>query len=278
MQDRVPAMEAEHLAPEAGQREVISFLSDPATHGGATVERVDTHISRIFLAGERAWKLKRALRTNYLDFSTLDRREESCRRELEVNKAAEDVYVGVTPVVCRDGRLRLGEPGAPIEWLVQMRRFDSSQELDRLCDSGRLTLSIIERLADEVAALHRAAPKTSGFGDAEDLRARIDQIADALVDAAVGVDLATKVPTWRSAAQAARAAHTALIERRARLGRVRRCHGDLHLGNVVMLGDRPTPFDAIEFNEAIASIDVLYDLALALSDLLMRGRPISPTP
>ena len=73
--------------------------------------------------------------------------------------------------------------------------------------------------------------------------------------------------TWRSAAQAARRVQAGLIERRARLGRVRRCHGDLHLGNVVMLGDRPTPFDAIEFNEAIASIDVLYDLALTLSDL-----------
>ena len=272
MQQRASAQEGERQASEAGQREVIAFLSEPATHGGAAVERVDTHISRIFLAGDRAWKLKRALRTNYLDFSTLDRREQSCRRELEVNRAAGGIYIGVTPVVRRDGRLRLGGPGAPIEWLVEMRRFDRSRELDRLCESGTLTLPIIERLADEVAALHRAAPETPGFGDAEDLRARIDQIAGALAEAAGGSDLAAGAETWRSAAQAARQAQADLIERRARLGRVRRCHGDLHLGNVVMLGDRPTPFDAIEFNEAIASIDVLYDLALTLSDLIMRGR------
>jgi aminoglycoside phosphotransferase family enzyme/predicted kinase len=272
MQHRASARAGECQTSEAGQREVIAFLSDPATHGGAAVERVDTHISRIFLAGDRAWKLKRALRTNYLDFSTLDRREQSCRRELEVNREAGDIYLAATPVVRRDGRLWLDGPGAPVEWLVEMRRFDRSRELDRLCESGMLTLPIIERLADEVAALHRAAPETPGFDDAEDLRARVDQIAGALADAAGGSDLAAGAETWRSAAQAARQAQAGLIARRARLGRVRRCHGDLHLGNVVMLGERPTPFDAIEFNEAIASIDVLYDLALTLSDLIMRGR------
>jgi aminoglycoside phosphotransferase family enzyme/predicted kinase len=272
MQHRAPAQEGERQASEAGQREVIAFLSDPATHGGAAVERVDTHISRIFLAGDRAWKLKRALRTNYLDFSTRDRREQSCRRELEVNRAAGSIYTGVMPVVRCNGRLRLGGPGVPVEWLVEMRRFDRSRELDRLCESGTLTLPIIERLADEIAALHYAAPETPGFGDAEDLRARIDQIAGAFAEAAGGSDLGAGAETWRSAAQAACQARAGLIARRARLGRVRRCHGDLHLGNVVMLGDRPTPFDAIEFNEAIASIDVLYDLALTLSDLIMRGR------
>jgi predicted kinase len=120
--------------------------------------------------------------------------------------------------------------------------------------------------------VHRAAPETPGFGDAEDLRMRIEQIAGALADAAAGSDLTVEATNWQAAAKAARGPRTPRIERRARLGRVRRCHGDLHLGNVVMIGDRPTPFDAIEFNEAIASIDVLYDLALTLSDLLMRGR------
>jgi aminoglycoside phosphotransferase family enzyme/predicted kinase len=262
---------ASGLTPEAGQAEVIAFLSDPATHAGAAVERVDTHISRLFLAGDHAWKLKRALRTNYLDFSTLAQRERICRREIEVNQGAGDIYVGVTPVVRHADGLRLGGPGEPIEWLVEMRRFERDRELDRLCETGRLTLAIIERLADEVARLHRAAPETPGFGDGQDLRARIDQIADAL-EAAGDADLDAAVPAWRAAAHQARRALTGLIERRHRLGKVRRCHGDLHLGNVVMLGDRPTPFDAIEFNEAIASIDVLYDLALTLSDLLRRGR------
>ncbi len=264
------------VTTEADQDEVIAFLADPATHGGAAVERVDTHISRIFLAGDRVWKMKRALRTNYLDFSTLERREASCRRELEVNRTAGDIYIGVTAVVRRGGRLRLGGPGEPVEWLVEMRRFDRGRELDRLCDEGGLTTPMVERLADALAAAHRAAPETPEFGDLDDQRARIEQIADALVtalgDARGEVELPSDAARWRKSAQAACEANAALIGRRHRLGRTRRCHGDLHLGNVVLLGDRPTPFDAIEFNEAIASIDVLYDLALTLSDLLTRER------
>ncbi len=258
-------------ASEDSQKEVIAFLSDPATHGGLPVDRVDTHISRIFLAGERAWKLKRARRTNFLDFSTLEQRERMCRRELEVNRLVIGIYIGMTPVVRRDGRLRLGGPGEPVEWLVEMRRFDRSHELDRLCDRGALTFPIVERLADEIAALHRAAPRTPGFGDPEDVKARIDQIADALEDACDERGFADAVARWRTEADATRLARSDMIDNRCRLGRVRRCHGDLHLGNVVLLGGRPTPFDAIEFNESIASIDVLYDLAMALSDLLTRG-------
>lgn len=256
---------------EPSQQEVIAFLSDPATHFGTAVEQVDTHISRVFLAGDRAFKLKRAVRNNFLDFSTLDRRERACRRELEVNREAGDIYVGVTPVVRREGRLWLGGPGDPVEWLVEMRRFDRRQELDRLCESGALALSVIEALADKIATLHRSAPETPGFGDANDLRARIDQIASALQTAARGEDLEAKAGTWRSRAHATLETLPRLIARRVQLGRIRRCHGDLHLGNVVMIRDAPTPFDAIEFNEGIASIDVLYDLALAQSDLVVRG-------
>ncbi|RWR10102.1 bifunctional aminoglycoside phosphotransferase/ATP-binding protein [Paenirhodobacter populi] len=258
---------------EAEQQPVIEFLADPATHGGAAVERVDTHISRIFLAGDRAWKMKRALRTNYLDFTTLANREQSCRREMEVNAAAGDIYLGVVPVVRREGALHLGGAGEPVEWLVEMRRFDRERELARLCDRGGLTRDIAEHLADEIAQMHRAAPVTPGFGDDADLDGRIEQIAGALRQAAGGMAFAEGIEGWRTAAHRARIAHRDLVARRHRAGRIRRCHGDLHLGNVVMIGDRPVPFDAIEFNEAIASIDVLYDLALTLSDLLMRGHP-----
>lgn len=259
---------------EGGQREAVAFLSDPATHGGAAVEVVETHISRIFLAGERAWKMKRAIRTNYLDFSTLAKREASCRRELEVNAAAGALYLGVVPVVRYGTGLaldtgRIGD-GEPVEWLVEMRRFDRAQELGALCDRGALNRADMERLADAVAALHGAAPETPGFGDDADVRARIEQIAGALGAADGG--LRDRAAAWRSAAQAARDAQADLIGRRWFAGRIRRCHGDLHLDNVVMLGGVPVPFDAIEFNESIASIDTAYDLALTLADLLARGR------
>lgn len=257
---------------EAGQAAVVRYLTDPASHGGAEVVQVETHISRIFLAGDRAWKMKRAIRTNYLDFSTLAQRERICRREIEVNRAAAEIYLGVVPVVRRADGLALGGEGVPVEWLVEMRRFDRAGEMDRLCDTGALDRATIEALADAVAAMHEAAPRTPEFGDAADLAARIDQIAGALASAAKGTELAGAVAGWQAAAQRARQAQAALVARRHRAGRIRRCHGDLHLGNVVMIEGRPVPFDAIEFNESIASIDVLYDLALTLADLRMRGR------
>lgn len=257
-------------AEEAGQDEVIAFLSDPATHGGAAVRQVDTHISRIFLAGNRAWKMKRAIRTNYLDFSTPGLREVSCRREIEVNAAASAIYDGVVPVVRRADGLHLGGDGEPVEWLVRMHRFDRRDELDRMCVDGRLSRELAEDLADTVARLHAQAPETPEFGDAEDLRGRIDQIAGAL-GATIAGDPAPAAD-WAAAAQRERQYHGALIAHRHRTGRIRRCHGDLHLGNVVLIDGHPTPFDAIEFSEPIASIDVMYDLALLLADLVMRGR------
>ncbi|MGM0584673.1 MAG: AAA family ATPase [Pseudomonadota bacterium] len=256
---------------ETDQAEAIALLSDPATHGGAEVERVDTHISRIFLAGDRAWKLKRAVRTNFLDFSTPEKREAACRRELELNRAGAGFYLGVTPVTCGPEGLRLGGEGEAVDWLVEMRRFDRSQELDKLAEAGALDARLMEELADAAAAAHARAPETPAYGDAEDVRARIDQIAGALEAAVRGGPLDGSATPWRAAAQRARAAQDGLIRRRRRLGRVRRCHGDLHLGNVVMIEGRPTPFDAIEFDEAIASIDTLYDLALTLEDLIARG-------
>ncbi len=248
------------------QAPVVDLLSDPATHGGEPVTQVVTHISRIFLAGPWAWKLKRAIRTNYLDFSTLKNRERICLREIEVNANAADIYVGVVPVTQDEGVLRLGGEGDPVEWLVKMRRFDRELELDRLEESGRLTITIIERLADQVASLHTGAQVVREYGDAQDVRARIEQIAGALAQAEGG----GRSADWSRLALAECERWVRLIDRRQSFGRVRRCHGDLHLGNIVLIGERPTPFDAIEFNEAIASIDVLYDLALTLSGLLLR--------
>ncbi len=253
------------IATEQAQRAVIAFLEDPATHGGAAVTRVDTHISRIFLAGDLAWKLKRAVRTNYLDFSDPAERERLCRWELDLNGRNAPFYLDVVPV-CRDGaRLTLGGPGQPVDWVLKMRRFDRAQELDRLADAGALDRPMIEALADGTAAMHDRAPMTPGFGDGRDVRARIDQIAGAL-DAAGGA-----AGDWHAAAQDALTPLIPLCDRRARSGRVRRCHGDLHLGNIVRIEGRPVPFDAIEFNEDIASIDVLYDIAFTLMDLLTRG-------
>lgn len=254
---------------EAAQRPVADWLSRPEAHGGASVETVVTHISRVYLAGDRALKLKRAVRANYLDFTTSRARERFCRRELAVNAAAGALYRGVRPVL-RDGDgFRLGEIGAAapdaVDWVVEMARFDRRFELDRLLDAGAFDLRLADRVADAVAAMHAAAPRVH---DPAYPGTRIDQIAGAVADGAPA--LAGAAEAWAAAARAEAGRIRRLLAARGRAGRVRRCHGDLHLGNLVLLDGHPTPFDALEFDEALAITDTGYDIAFLVMDLELR--------
>jgi uncharacterized protein len=251
---------------EAAQAAVVGFLSDPATHGGDPVEVVETHISRLFLAGDRVLKLRRAVRTNFLDFTTLAARRADCEAEIAVNHAARGVYLGVIPVTRGPDGLALGGEGEAVDWVVAMRRFDRAQELDRLAGGGALTRPMIEALGDAVAAMHRAAPAAPGFGGAAGIAATIAQIAE-------GIGQGLPAADWAAEARAALAPLAARADARRRHGRVRRGHGDLHLGNIVLLEGVPTPFDALEFSEAMASTDLLYDLGFTVMDLIERGSP-----
>jgi aminoglycoside phosphotransferase family enzyme len=131
------------------QGPIIDFLSSPSTHGGAAVERIDTHISCIFLAGMRAWKLKRAVRFDYLDSSTAARRKALCEAEVCLSRrTAPTVYRGVVAITReRDGSLELGGPGLPVDWVVEMNRFDQESLFDRLAASGRLDFQLMAPLA-----------------------------------------------------------------------------------------------------------------------------------
>ena len=124
------------------QREVSDFLSKPGNLPAAAgkVERVETHISVVFLAGERAWKMKRARAFPYLDFSTLEKRREACDSEVSLNRrTAPDIYLGVVPVTREaDGGLAVAGKGEPVEWLVEMRRFDQTTLFDRLATENKL--------------------------------------------------------------------------------------------------------------------------------------------
>src|SRR6516225_5149151 len=110
------------------QQPVINFLRDPATHGGAAVKRIDTHAASVFLAGDRAFKVKRAVRFPFLDYSTLDKRRLACEAELAINtQFAPEIYRRVVPITREDnGALVLGGKGAPVEWAVEMHRFDEN--------------------------------------------------------------------------------------------------------------------------------------------------------
>ncbi|HEX9790943.1 MAG TPA: AAA family ATPase [Kiloniellales bacterium] len=268
---------------EAGQSAVAAFLADPATYGlaGVRVERIDTHGAMVFLAGERAYKIKRAVRFPYMDFSTLELRRRACQREIELNRrTAPELYIGAVPITrAAGGGLALDGTGEAVEWVVVMHRFAQEALGDRLAQAGRLTAELAGALADEVAVFHDRAEPLQGAaaagGGAAGLWAVIDENMDEL-RGRPDIFAAAEVAAMADSARAAWDQLKDLLDARLAAGLVRRCHGDLHLRNVCVLDGRPRLFDCIEFNDAIACIDVLYDLAFLLMDLDHRDlRPLA---
>ena len=257
---------------DTSQHAVIDFLSRPEAFGVDRVERIETHISIVFLAGDRVYKLKRAVRLPFLDYSTVEMRAEMCRREVEVNRrTAPDLYLGAMAVTEDGGHLALDGDGKPVDWLVVMRRFAQDDLFDRLAGRGRLTRPMVERLADAVTTLHMASEQRADQGGHEGLRWVIDDNAAGL-GAYIGAPFdGDKVKAYCTAARRALVRHADLLERRRNAGQVRHGHGDLHLGNICLINGAPTLFDAIEFNDAIACCDVLYDAAFLVMDLNHRG-------
>ncbi len=250
----------------------MDFLADPATHGGAKVTRIDTHAASVFLAGERALKVKRAVRFPFLDYSTLAKRKTACEAEIAVNRPfAPAIYRGVTAITREaDGRLAIGGEGEAVEWAVDMRRFDENATLDHLAERGALDEALADALGRAVATAHEAAAAANEAGFAETLW---EIIAQNEAELAERPDLfaAPQVATLGEATRATFDRLRPLLETRARAGLVRRCHGDLHLGNIVLHDGQPTLFDAIEFDPRLSTIDIFYDLAFLLMDLIERG-------
>lgn len=252
------------------QQQVFAFLSDRAHRGD--VQRIDTHAASVFLEKDRALKIKRAVRFPFLDYSTLAKRKAACEQELEVNRRfAPDIYRRVVPITrAADGSLALDGDGEPIEYAVEMVRFDERNTLDHLASAGPLDRGLVEATADAVAASHRAAPQVAADPWLQSIAKIIGDNSSAFRAAARFS--AGDIDELDSASLAAYARVRPLLEQRGKQGYVRRCHGDLHLANIVVIDQAPVLFDAIEFDETIASTDVLYDLAFVLMDLLRHGR------
>ena len=254
------------------QSETIAFLEAELK----PERRIDTHGAVVFLCRVRAYKLKRAVKFPYMDFSTEARRAAMCAAEIDVNRrSAPEIYLGVAPVLRRDGRLTLGAVGETsehaVDWLVVMRRFDEEGLLDRMAARGALTPELMGALGARVAAFHDGLPAiAAGFCSPDDYRHSVAADVRQMREAGDRLD----PPTSEALAEAMPRSlepFVDLVARRVAAGAIRRCHGDLHLRNIVALNGQPVPFDAIEFSDKIANIDVLYDLAFALMDLARQG-------
>lgn len=253
------------------QTEVIEFLSRPEAYGAGTgpVERIDTHISVVFLAGKRAYKLRKAVRLPYLDFTTLERRRADCEAEMAINRpTAPGIYRGVVAVSRGgDGTLGLGVDGEPVDWLVEMARFDQDTLFDRLARRGALDRDRMEDLAEAVAGFHGRAERLPGEDGRGIMAPIIDDNARCLAASEAGKLDSAMVERIGPALRGALEEVGRLLDARRQAGFVRRCHGDLHLGNICLTEAGPTLFDAIEFNQAMTGIDVLYDVGFTLMDL-----------
>jgi aminoglycoside phosphotransferase family enzyme/predicted kinase len=234
---------------------------------------IETHVSRVYLSGDRAWKLKQAVTLPYVDFGSLEQRRIACEREVALNRrTAPDLYLGCRAVY-RDpaGHLSFHAQGAPVEWLVEMRRFDPQATFDALVRQRRLTPDQVERLADVIAGFHAGA-------------AHVEADAGAMVERTVQLNRQAfdRLPPEALPAAALAEFHEVLAAEVARrrdslaqrrfVGRMRHAHGDLHLRNIALIGGEPVLFDCLEFDDGLAEIDTLYDFAFLLMDLLQQGR------
>jgi len=256
------------------QDDIIRRLSRGDGFGGVPPERIDTHISTIFLIGDEAYKLKRAVRTSYLDYSGLEDRRRFCLAEIDINRrTAPPIYLNIVPVrlTAADDLIVGDGPGEPVEWLVHMRRFPQEALFDYLADNGRLTRAMMIDLADEIAAFHENAEIFKGGATNEPIAAVVEENAVELMRHAGGPFDRALVNTYSRLCRALYAEQEDRIRRRGAAGFVRHCHGDLHLRNICLIDGRPTLFDAIEFSDEISHIDLLFDLAFLLMDLEHRG-------
>ncbi len=256
---------------------LIQALLNPACypHPVDKVKLLETHISWLLLAGDYVYKIKKPVDFGFLDFSSLDRRQFFCHEELRLNRRlAAGLYLEVAAIGGSARQPVFGlEPA--IEYAVKMRRFAEADLLDHCLANRQLTKQHLRSLAATLAQFHAAIPKAaqdSGYGNAEAIalpaRQNFQQLSLLLNES-----LHARLTSLQAASEAEYNRCLPLLRQRLESGWVRECHGDLHLGNIVLIDGLPTPFDGIEFNPALRWIDVMNDIAFLVMDLRQRQRP-----
>lgn len=237
---------------------------------------IETHCSHIFLIGDRAFKMKRPIIFSYLDYSTLEARERCIKAELDLNRrTAPQLYLACHKIVRgADGRFTLAPPTDPapaLDWILEMRRFADDALLADRADQGRLTPLQMRDLADAIHDLHKDAARRPNHGGATEMARVLDECVDNLHLRIPPLD-PQAVENLARALDVQFVTRLGLLDKRRQLGAVRQCHGDLHLGNICLIDEKPVLFDCIDFSDMLACTDIAYDIAFLLMDLCQRRR------
>ena len=241
-------------------------------HPVSSIEVFETHISWVIATGTFAYKIKKAVKLDFLDFSTLERRRHYCEEELRLNRRwAPDLYLDVLPIGGSYEHPSLGGDGNAIEYALQMIQFPQSAQLDNQLNAGRLKEKDLFTLAETIADHHADAIIIEFANDNESVRKVRAPMLDnfAPLKQAIDMDLLYRVQQWT--VNSLRDLKPTLIQRR-KDGFVRECHGDLHLRNLVRLSSGIVPFDCVEFSAELRNIDVISDIAFLVMDLVAQAR------
>jgi len=255
------------------QAAIVSFLKNGANYPHATqeVRHVETHISHVFLTGEYAYKLKKAVKFDFLDFSTLERRKHFCFEELRLNsRFAPDLYLEVLSVNRTGDTFSIGGPGEVVDYLIKMHQFDESSLFDQLAQRGELRQQLLLEITDIIARFHTGAAREPKYWGWEYVAGAMNQNLAGCAEFSPAVLDRSNIERLRELSAAVLSNKRGLITRR-QTTHVRQLHGDLHLKNMCVYKNRAALFDGIEFNPELSNCDVWADLAFLIMDLLFRG-------
>ena len=263
---------------ESVQSGLVNALLDPRRypHAAKTVRLTETHISWVLLAGRYAYKIKKPVDLGFVNFTSLALRRYYCEEEIRLNRRlAPQLYLDVVPI---GGTPQMPEFNAlpALEYAVRMRRFASSKQLDQLVSRGKILPGDMDSLAATIAHFHSGLPAAeagSEFGSAAVIYSTVSKIFEQLQTLLKGSKDEAGLIALRHAGEAEYARCMDRFEQRHAGGFIRECHGDLHLGNIALIGQQPIPFDGIEFDPALRWIDVMSEVAFTVMDLLHCQRP-----
>jgi aminoglycoside phosphotransferase family enzyme len=253
----------------------IQALFQPETypHPVENIEMIQTHISWVFLTGHYAYKLKKPLDLDFLDFSTLAKRKYYCEQELILNRRlSADIYLDVLPL-CQQGKhYKLDDSGGVLDYCLKMRQFDQSGLLDQRLNSNQFDPAWMDQLAESTARFHAEQESTMQFGQpqmlTDHIRTNLDIAGNHIGDA---LNESTMAELGDYARDELLRQNKNLLSRQAD-GFIRPCHGDLHLKNITLIENTPCIFDCIEFSDEFRIIDTMNDAAFLVMDCDMHGR------